>query len=86
MFNEEDVLETPAEVLAPAYSVLGSADDGNMSCSRRAGDFCFLCSYSGSDSDQLREYVDTLVDSGRELGAIASAVHKVRSHSLQNIR
>ena len=44
MFDEGDVLETPAEPLAPAYSVLGGDEGDNMSCSRRSNDFCFMCS------------------------------------------
>lgn len=47
MFDEEDVLETPAEPLAPAYSVLGGDDGENMSCSRKSGDFCFMCTCVG---------------------------------------
>lgn len=43
MFEEADVLETPAEVLAPAYTALEGDDAGNMSCSQRGDDFCFLC-------------------------------------------
>ena len=95
MFDEGDVLEAPAEVLAPVYTALDEEDeDSNMSCSRKKNEFCFLCTlvphvcqrcawahrgsrYTGSDTDQLREYIDTLVKSGRELGAIAKAVHSV---------
>ena len=47
MVDEEDVLETPAEPLAPAYSVLGGDDGENMSCSRKSGDFCFMCTCVG---------------------------------------
>lgn len=44
MFEEGDVLETPAEILAPAYSALEEDESGNMSCSKQSNDFCFLCS------------------------------------------
>ena len=40
--------------------------------------------YAGSDTDQLREYIDTLVKSGRELGAIAKAVHSVYNESYRD--
>lgn len=44
MFDEGDVLEAPAEVLAPVYTALDEEDeDSNMSCSRKKNEFCFLC-------------------------------------------
>lgn len=43
MFDETDVLETPAEVLAPVYTALERDNGDNMSCSQKGDEFCFLC-------------------------------------------
>lgn len=78
MFDEGDQVEVPAEPLEPAYAVLDNERASNISCSGSSSrEFCFLCSYSGAETEQLQQYIDTLVQSGRELNTIALAVHKV---------
>ena len=80
MFDEENPneIEVEAPPLEPAYAVLENERETNISCSGSSSrDFCFLCSYSGNEAEQLQQYIDTLVQSGRELHTIAVAVHKV---------
>jgi|MDSZ01.2.fsa_nt_gb hypothetical protein len=80
MFEQGDQIEVPEEPLEPVYAVLDGERKANISCSGSSKhEFCFLCSYSGSETEQLQEYIDSLVQSGRELNTIAVAVHKVRN-------
>ena len=55
MFQQSDEIEIPAVPLEPAYAVLEDERKSNISCSGSSKrDFCFLCSYSGSETEQLQ--------------------------------